>query len=363
VRRFFDYYRQFDEMTPEEISAQLRARRDEERATRLQEVPALDLSSAAWPGPPHAEAVNAATFALRRALNTYPDPGPAVAAIAERHGVDGDRVATGHGAGELLRGALAAIAPGGEVAVAWPAWGPLPRLVHEACGTPVPVPLGADGAADAAALLAAVTPRTRAVVLCTPNDPTGAAADPAALARLAAELPEPVWLIVDAALAPFAAGDPSALIDARERVLVVHSASKAHALAGLRAGYALGPAGGVLERMAPVEGLASPALAALAWTVAGGDAAVERRRAHARAERDRLARALDGTPLSFPSGHGHLVWLGSERHDGRTLAGHLASRRIAVLPGAAWGDDARVRITLRDAAATERLAAALLELD
>jgi histidinol-phosphate aminotransferase len=362
VRRFFDYYRQFDEMTPEEISAQLRARRDEERATRLQEVPALDLSSAAWPGPPHPEAVNAATFALRRALNTYPDPAPAVAAIAGRHGVDGDRVATGHGAGELLRAALAAIAPGGEVAVAWPAWGPLPRLVHEAGGTPVPVPLGADGAADADALLAAATPQTRAVVLCTPNDPTGAAADPAALARLAARLPEPVWLIVDAALAPFAPEDPSALAGARERVLVVHSASKAHALAGLRAGYALGPAGSVLERMAPVEGLASPALAALAWTVSSGDAAVERRRAQAQAERDRLARALEGTPLSFPAGHGHLVWLGSERHDGRTLAGHLASRRIAVLPGTAWGDDARVRIALRDAAATERLAAALREL-
>lgn len=362
MRRFLDYYRQFDEMTPEEISADLRARRDEERAKQLQEVPALDLSSGAWPGPPHAEAVNAATFALRRALNAYPDPAPAIAAIAERHGLDGDRVATGHGAGELLRAALTAIAPGGEVAVAWPAWGPLPRLVHEAGGTPVPVPLGAGGAADTEALLAASTPATRAVVLCTPNDPTGAAADPAGLARLAAELPEPVWLIVDAALAPFAPDDPSALVDARARVLVVHSASKAHALAGLRAGYALGPAGSVLERMAPVEGLASPALAALAWTVAAGDAAVERRRVHAQTERQRLARALEGTPLSFPAGHGHLIWLGSERHDGRTLAGHLASRRIAVLPGTAWGDDARVRIALRDAAATERLAAALSEL-
>ena len=363
MRRFIDYYRQFDEMTPEEISADLRARRDEERAKQLEEVPSLDLASGAWPGPPHPEAVNAATFALRRALNAYPDPSPAVAAIAQRHGVDAGRVATGHGAGDLLRAALAAVAPGGEVAVAWPAWGPIPRLVHEAGGTPVPVPLGADGAPDAAALLAAATPDTRAVVLCTPNDPTGAAARPAELARLAAELPEPVWLIVDAALAPFGPDDPSTLVDARERVLVVHSASKAHALAGLRAGYALGPAGSLIERIAPVEGLASPALAALAWAASAGDAAAERRRAHAYAERERLARELQGTPLSFPAGHGHLVWLGSERHDGRTLAGHLAARRIAVMPGAAWGDDARIRIALRDAAATERLAAALRELD
>jgi histidinol-phosphate/aromatic aminotransferase/cobyric acid decarboxylase-like protein len=235
--------------------------------------------------------------------------------------------------------------------------------VHEAGGTPVPVALDAAGAPDAGALLAAAGPGTRAVVLCTPNDPTGAAIEPAALARLAAELPEPVWLVVDAALAPFGPDDPSGLVGARERVLVVHSASKAHALAGLRAGYALGPAGGVLERARPVDALASPALAALTWAVGSGDAAVARRRAQAAAERDRLARALEATPLSFPAGHGHLVWLGSERHDGRTIAGHLAARRIAVLPGAAWGDEARVRIALRDAAATDRLASALLELD
>jgi len=363
VRRWLDYYRQFEALTPEEVSQGLQARRREERARSLEAIPSLDLASAAWPGPPHPEAVNAATFALRRALNAYPDPWPAREAVAARHALDPARVAMGHGAGELLRAALAAVAPGGEVAMAWPAWGPLPRLVHEAGGTPVPVPLGADGAADGPALLAATGPATRAIVLSTPNDPTGAAADPEALARLATGLPEAVWLIVDAALAPFGPYEPASLLDTRERVIVVHSASKVHALAGLRAGYALGPAdGAVVERLEPVHGVAAPSLAALAWAVQSGDEAVARRRASAGAERERLTAALAGTPLSFPAGHGHLVWLGSERHDGRTIAGHLAARRIAVLPGAAWGDAARVRIALRDAAATERLATALREL-
>jgi histidinol-phosphate/aromatic aminotransferase/cobyric acid decarboxylase-like protein len=362
LRRFLDYYRQFDEMTPEEVSRDLRDRREDERARALSEVPALDLTSAAWPGPPHAEAVNAATFALRRALNAYPDPAPVRAAIAERHGVDADRVAAGAGAGELLRAALAAVAPGGEVAVAWPAWGPLPRLVHEAGGSPVAVPLGPDGAADVDALLAAAGERTRAVALCTPNDPTGAAVDPDALTRLAARLPERVWLIVDAALAPFGDDDPARLLGARERIVIVHSASKAHALAGLRSGYAVAERG-LAERLAPVHGLASPALAALHWAVESGDASVARRRAQATGERERLAAALADTPVSFPPGHGHLGWRASGRHDGRTLAGHLASRRIAVLPGSAWGDEAHVRATLRDAAATDRLAEALRELD
>jgi histidinol-phosphate aminotransferase len=86
------------------------------------------------------------------------------------------------------------------------------------------------------------------------------------------------------------------------------------------------------------------------------------RRAQAAAERERLAAALAGTPLHFPAGHGPLVWLGSHEHDGRRLASHLASSRIAVMPGTAWGDEAHVRLTLRDAAGTDRLLAALREL-
>jgi histidinol-phosphate/aromatic aminotransferase/cobyric acid decarboxylase-like protein len=351
------------------VSAQLRARRDEERASAVTELPVLDLSSSAWPGPPHPDAVNAATFALRRALNAYPDPAPLREAIAAAHGVEPAQVALGHGAGELLRNALATVAAGGEVAVAWPGWGPLPRLVHEAGGTPVPVPLDPAGAADPAALLAATGDATRAVVLCTPNDPTGAATDPTALLRLAERLPERVWLLVDAALAGFEPDGPpdggaaaSPLLAARERVLVVHSASKVHALAGLRAGYALGPAGTLLDRLAPVLGIAAPAQAALAWAVESGGESAARRRALAATERDRLAAALEDTPLSFPAGHGPLVWLGSSEHDGRTIASHLASSRITAMPGTAWGDAAHVRLTLRDAPATDRLVAALRDL-
>src|SRR5690348_10685210 len=98
-------------MSPQEVSAELRARRDDERARAVAEVPTLDLSSAAWPGPPHPDAVNAATFALRRALNTYPDMGSLRAVIAARHDVPPERVMPGAGAGELLRAALAAVAP------------------------------------------------------------------------------------------------------------------------------------------------------------------------------------------------------------------------------------------------------------
>jgi histidinol-phosphate aminotransferase len=362
MRRFLDYYRQFEELAPEEVSAKLRARRDEERAKALTELPRLDLTSAAWHEPPHAEIVNAATFALRRAVNTYPDPGADAlrAAVADRHGVEPDQVVAGHGAGELMRAACTALVTGGEVAVAWPGWGPLPRFVHEAGGRPVPVRLRDDGVPDVRALIAAAGERTAAVALATPNDPTGGVVAAADLERLASALPAHTWLLLDLALADF--GEPVAV--GRARVIAFHSFSKAYAMAGFRAGYAIGPPGAdeILARLAPSGGASAPAQAGMLWAVANPERALLRRREIAATQRERLASALSGTQLSFPSGTGPLVWLSSATHTGAEIASHLAARRIFVTPGSAWGDDRHVRIALRGLEATDRLAQALNEL-
>ena len=364
MRRFFDYYRQFDELAPDEVSAEFRAKRDAEKARALTELPTLDLTSAAWHEPPHAEIVNAATFALRRAVNAYPDPGADALreAIAERHGVEPTQVVPGHGAGELMRGACVALAPGRDVAIAWPGWGPLPRLVHEAGGRPVPVPLGDDGAPDVDALIAAAGEGTAAIALATPNDPTGGTVPAGEIRRLRAALPPHVWLLLDLALAEF--DEPGEELAGLERVLAFRSFSKAHAMAGFRAGYAIGPPGAddLLARLAPVGGVAAPAQAGMLWAIANGERALPRRRELAAAQRKRLAAALGGTALSFPVGVGPLVWLSSAQHSGAEIASHLAARRIFVTPGTAWGDERHVRIALRGDAATDRLAEALGEL-
>jgi histidinol-phosphate/aromatic aminotransferase/cobyric acid decarboxylase-like protein len=366
---FLDYYRQFEEMPPEEVSRELRERRDEEKARMLAEVPPLDLASPAWHEPPHPEIVNAATFALRRAVNAYPDASaaPLRELLAARHGTEPAAVAAGHGAGALLRAACQALlAGGGEVAVAWPGWGPLPRLVQEAGGEPMPVALAPGGGADVDALLAAAGPRTRAVALCSPNDPTGGTVSADGLRRLAEGLPKGTWILLDAALAEFAdpADDLTALAGELDRLLVVRSFSKAHAMAGFRAGYAVGPAAEaeLLARLSPPQGVSAPAQAGMAWAAENGERYLPRRRAAAARERERLAAALAGSALAFPAGAGPLAWLSSDDHDGPALAAHLASRRIFVTPGTAWGDDRHVRVTLRDGAATDRLVAALDEL-
>ncbi len=75
MRRLFERYRQFQALPPDKVSRELIERRDEQRAREVVFVPELDLSRTAWHEPPHPEAVNAATFALRRRMNAYPDPG------------------------------------------------------------------------------------------------------------------------------------------------------------------------------------------------------------------------------------------------------------------------------------------------
>ena len=365
-RRLLDYYRQFEELSPEENSKRLRAKRDAEKSLELERVGDLDLSRVEWHEPPDPEIVNAATFALRRAIHRYPpvDGGEARSSIAAHHDVPLERVALGHGAGQLLQAALREVAGGGEALMPWPAWSPLPALMTRVGVRPVPVDLGADGAADFDALGAAMTDTTRAVVVCSPNDPTGALVDVEALRSFAAGLRPDVTVLVDEALVDLAGEEASALslTDDLLNVLVFRSFSKAWALAGMRIGYAVGAAADeeLLAVLAPGQGVASPAQAAVSAALSDENRSLrrlDRRRAAVAAEREHLARLIDDGPFSFARSHAHFVWLRGEEQTAASISHGLAEQRIQVATG--WGDDKHVRITLRDRPATDRLGSAL----
>ena len=359
MRRFREYYRQFEEMPPEELSLELRARRDEEKRRALSRVAPLDLSGTAWHEPPHPDAVNAATFALRRALNAYPDPSaaPVREALAERHGVAPEQVVLGHGAGELLRAACAVLlAGGGDAVVAWPGWQPLPGIVEAAGGRPLP-------AAPAPAELIERARHARAVLVTSPADPTGTVLGRGALRDVCAGVPEGVTVIVDEALGEFEpdAEDAAGLVAELPNLLIVRSFSKAHAMAGLRAGAALGAAR-LVARLAPSGGIGAPAQAAAAWAVSErGLELAARRRAAAAAGHRQLAAALAGSPLSALPAAVPFAWISSGAEDGAAIVARLASSQVFVAPGRLWGDDRHVRAALRGPAAIERLAAALVD--
>ena len=103
-----------------------------------------------------------------------------------------------------------------------------------------------------------MTHRTRAIVICNPNDPTGHYLPASELGRLLAVLPERVYVLLDEALVHFQDAEEIdaclRLVDAFPRLLVVRTFSKAYGLSGLRAGYAVGSDADLLGTIAPVLG-------------------------------------------------------------------------------------------------------------
>ena len=184
---FRDYYRQFEDLDPDELNRALRVRRHEERRRALERIPDLDLSGTEWPDLPDSEIVNAAIARARGRVNGYPDRHASGVRrlLAERHGVAPEQIVLGNGAAELLQSAaMALLARGDELLMPWPSYPLYPLMAAHAYAQPVAV--------DPAALLDSVTPRTRALVICNPNDPTGEHLTGNELGNLIAALPEEV---------------------------------------------------------------------------------------------------------------------------------------------------------------------------
>jgi len=161
-------------------------------------------------------------------------------AIAAATGRSPEEIVVGNGSGEVVLGAVNAFAGGGELILTPPTFSLYPQLAAIAQTGVVNVPLvGDDFAFDEAAILCAVarTPRTVPLV-CSPNNPTGSAANLGFLRRLADAASV---LLVDQAYVDFAPEGTSALplVDEGRNVVVFRTLSKAFAAAGFRIGYAV----------------------------------------------------------------------------------------------------------------------------
>lgn len=137
------------------------------------------------------------------------------------------------------------IRAGDECLVSHPTFGVYNRLINMQGGTIVDVPLQDDFSVNVDALLAAVTDKTRMLILCNPNNPTGTYMPASDMERLVTQMPEHVLIVSDEVYAHFAtaADFPDSLpyvLDKRPFVLI-YTFSKAYGLAGLRLGYGIAP--------------------------------------------------------------------------------------------------------------------------
>jgi len=357
-----DHYRQYEELSDEEVSARLRQESDERRRRALARVDELDLSRTTWPEYPPSAIVNAITFVARAGLHRYTEgSGELRAELALRHDVEPERVAVGDGASQLLASAAQALMePDDELLTPWPSYPLYPVMARRARASFVPV-----HAFDVDSLLGAVTERTRLVVLCNPNDPTGELIPAAELRRLLQALPERVVVLLDEALRDFVDAEERdaalALVEDHPRLIVFRSFSKAWGLAGLRCGYAVGGPGAepLIAELGPPLGINELAQAGVLEALRHVGQKIERRTRRVAIERERLLEGMRELPLEVLSSQANFLWLAARSMDGAELAARLGRQRIHVRAGGPLGDARHVRAAIHDRIATDRLLRAL----
>jgi histidinol-phosphate aminotransferase len=202
----------------------------------------------------------AAIAAASAQLHLYPDAaGHALRrAIAGRWGVGMERIALGAGSNDLLyQLVLALVGPDEEVVT--PALGFLSyRLAAAVAGRRFVATAATPLGPDLDALCAAMSPRTKLVILGTPNNPTGAVLTAADVERVLDAMPARAVLVLDEAYAEYAAEWPEvdhvdgrALVGRDPRLLVLRTFSKIYGLAGLRVGLGVGD-GAVIDALGRV---------------------------------------------------------------------------------------------------------------
>ena len=208
------------------------------------------------------------------------------------------------------------------------------------------VPVRADGHHDLDAMAAAITERTRIVMVCTPNNPTGPSVTQTELDTFLARVPERVLVVVDEAYVEFVRmADPVdglATVRAHANVVSTRTFSKAYGLAGFRVGYAVGPAAiaGALRAVSLPFGISTVAQAAAVASLAAEAQLLERVAALV-TERARVVEGLAAVGVVVPEAQGNFVWFAT---GDRTAEFAAAADDLGIVVRPFAGEGARVSI-------------------
>ncbi|HEX4423187.1 MAG TPA: pyridoxal phosphate-dependent aminotransferase [Kofleriaceae bacterium] len=329
------------------------------------------------------EAVRAALDKPGGGVGKYTDVGGTLALrkaiVAELNAVhklalDPEQVLVSTGAKHSLYNLfMALIDPGDEVLIPAPYWVSYPDMVMLAGGKPVILETRAedDFAVTAAQVRAAVTPKTRAIVLNNPSNPTGAVYNRAQIEALAAAVVDQDLLVIsddiyrqlvygDAEYVSIASIGP----EVAERTILVDGVSKTYAMTGWRIGYTAGPLP-LIKAMAKIQGqsTSNPTHASQIATIAAltgpQDCVAEMRKAfdERRQEMVRLLRAIPGVSCREPKGAFYAfpdvsAYVGKTTPDGAVLADDVQlcdwlvdHGKVAVVPGSGFGAPGFVRLS------------------
>ncbi|MFC5947224.1 histidinol-phosphate transaminase [Pseudonocardia lutea] len=295
--------------------------------------------------------VLAAIAEAAAAGNRYPDL--AVVSLSERLAseldVTPDRIAVGCGSVSLCQQLVQITCreTTDEVVYAWRSFEAYPIVTQIGNARAVTVPLDGDFRHDLDAMAAAVTPRTRLVFVCSPNNPTGTVVHRAEFERFMDAVGPDVVVALDEAYHEYVT-DPEAvdglpLLDRYPNLVVLRTFSKAYRLAGLRVGYAV-TAPEIATALKKVCAPFSVSTVAQAGAIAALDHAGELLAAckEAVGERVRVREALLAAGFTVPHTQSNFVWLAL---GGRTadFAAHCLEHKVVVRPF--HPDGVRVTVT------------------
>ncbi len=291
-----------------------------------------------------------------------------------------DQIAVGAGAKQIISAALtASLEPGDEVIVCAPYWVSYPDMVLLNEGKPV-VAAGPESRGfklDAATLEAAITPRTRWLILNSPSNPSGAVysrAEMRALTDVLLRHPR-VWILSDEIYAPFCYGAEPHVSPVQiepqlaDRTLIVNGMSKSYAMTGWRVGYGAGPAD-LIKAMSTVMSQSTSCPSAISQAAAqaaleGDQSSVTDMVAIFKARRDLIVRRLNEIPgisCATPDGAFYVYanvsgLIGRKGPDGELKTDldvslfFLRQAGVAVIDGGSYGLSPYVRFSF--ATATE----------
>ena len=312
------------------------------------------------PGPKALAAIATAAADVTR----YPDGnGFALrAALAARLGVSAGSLVLGNGSNDVLELVTQAfLTPGDEAIYAQHAFAVYPLATHARGARGIEVP-AKDYGHDLAAMLAAVTPRTRVVFVANPNNPTGTWIDGAAMEAFVAKVPREVVVVLDEAydeyLAPADRSRSVSWIGRYPNLIVSRTFSKAYGLAALRVGYGvMDPSvADLLNRVRQpfnVNSLAqAAAIAALADT-----AYVEESARVNREGMRQIEAGLAGLGVAFVPSHGNFLLVNVG--DGARVYAALLRDGVIVRPVGNYGLPGFLRVTVGLPAENERFLTAL----
>lgn len=319
--------------------------------------PVYKISSNENPYPPLPGVLEAATAAAG-VMNRYPDMFATglVAALAERFDVPESHLSTGTGSVGVLQQIVQATATeGDEVVYAWRSFEAYPIVVGISGATSVRVPLDADARHDLAAMADAITERTRLILVCSPNNPTGPVVRRAEMAAFLDRVPADILVVLDEAYCEFVrdpdAVDGVSLYRDRPNLCVLRTFSKAYGLAGLRVGFAVAhePVADALRKTAVPFGVSGIAQQAAIESLRCEAALMDRVETLV-AERERVRAALLDQGWDVPVSEANFVWLplGSATTE---FAAACEEAGVAVRPFPGEG----CRITVAEPEASEML--------